>query len=261
MKRIAIAVTAAVVLAAAGSAFAAATVNTYSAKYSFSGKKGTAKKPAKLSFIQNIKVTPGTPGNRTGILHKITSTIYGVRINAKGFPTCTAARIAHGGKGYDASCPKKALVATGYIKATLGDPKNFASPGAACDPALHVYNSGPGHLVFFFVDNHSHQCLGGSLQTGAVAPYPGTYKQAGKNLKVVIPIPNTVDYPLGQSGGLVGSLSMEHLKWISQSKGKKHDIMSVGCKGKKRPYSYTFNASIPGQAAQNKTVKGKAACG
>ncbi len=259
MKRIAIAVTAiAVVLVAAGSALAA--INTYTANYSFKGGKGSASKPAALGFTQNIKVASVTAGNRTGILHSIDTTIYGVKVNTKGFPTCSASKISSSAT-FDSACPKKSLVATGYINATLGSPTSFAaSGGQPCDPALHVYNAGSGKLVFFFVESTAHQCLGGQLHTGQTPPWQATYKQSGKNLVVDIPIPNTVDYPLGLTGGLVGSLSAEKLDWISQSMGSTHDITSVGCQGSKRPYTYTFNASLPGQAAETKTVKGSGSC-
>jgi hypothetical protein len=262
LKRIAIVVTAVVVgLVAAVSAYAAANVNSYSATYSFKGAgKGTAAKPAPLSFTQNIKVKATMAGNRTGILHEIDTTLYGAKVDETGFPTCTAAKIVAASN--DTACPKKALVAHGYIDATLGSPTNFAtSVGQACDPSLDVWNAGQGKLAFFFVETASHQCLGGQLHTGQVAPYPATYKQVGKKLEVKIPIPNSVDYPLGKSGGLVGSLSAEKLMWTSQTMGSKHSIESVGCSGSKRTYSYTFNASLPGAAAQVSTTKGSASCG
>ena len=253
MKRIAIAVIAVVVgLVAVGSALAA--VNTYSAKYGFSGKKGSAAKPAALSFTQDIRVTAATKGSRAGILHNISTTIYGAKVDAKGFPTCSNAKISAAQN--DTACPKKAMIATGSIKATLGNAKDFTAAGQACNPELHVWNAGQGKLVFFFVDTPSHLCLGGQLHTGQVPPYNATYKQSGKNLLVNIPIPNFVDYPLGTAGGVVGSLSSEHLKWISQSIGSRHDITSIACKSGKRPYSFTLKASLPGQSTETKTVKG-----
>ena len=56
----------------------------------------------------------------------------------------------------------------------------------------------------------------------------------------------------------------EHLVWVAH-KAKVHGKTvlsqeSVGCKGKKRPYSYTFTAALPNQAAQKGTVSGSAPC-
>lgn len=257
MKRIAIAVTTVVVgLVAAGSAFAA--INTYTANFGFHGKKGSAHKPAALSFSQTINAKSVTAGNRTGILHDIKVTIYGAKANFGGFPTCTTGKIS--GAQNDTGCPKKSLVAHGHIKAQLGSAKDFSAAGQACNPLLDVWNGGKGKLVFFFVDKGSHQCLGGQLHTGQVPPWTGKYHQAGKNLVVDIPVPNTVDYPLGVNGGEVGSLSQEFLQWVSQTKGSKHSIASVACKGGKRPWSVKLTASLPGQSNEVKTVTGAGAC-
>jgi len=257
LKRFAVAAMVMVaMLVGATSAFAA--VNNYTATYKFSGKKGTASKPAPVNFQQVIKVTPGTPGNRTGLLHTIQTTINGVSVNVKGFPTCTAKQIL-GSPKFDKSCNPKALVASGSIAATLGPP-DFTQPGGACNPHLDVWNSGKGKLTFFFVSDPSgpHSCLGGQIATGAVAPFPATYKQSGKNLSVTIPIPNFVDEPLPNT---FGSLSNETLFWKSQTVNGNSDIVSTGCPGAKRSYTWSFNASLPNAAAETKKYKGAASCG
>lgn len=260
MKRFAIVATAVVVaLAGAATAFAATTVNSYKATYSFKGSKGTASKPTSLSFDQVITVTPATAGNRTGILHQIKTTIDGAKVDATGFPTCTASKI--NAASSDTSCSKKALIATGSIKASLGPSTPFtAATGQPCDPLLHVWNGGHGKLIFFFVDSGSHQCLGGAITTGTVPPWTATYKQAGKNLDVTIPIPNTVDYPAGMSANEIGSLSSETLDWKAQKEGSHYDIESTGCSGSKRKYEFSFNASLPSASAVTNTVKGEASC-
>jgi hypothetical protein len=242
-------------LVGAGSAFAA--VNTYTATYKFSGNAGTASKPAPLSFQQSIKVTPGTPGNRAGLLHTIQTTIAGAKVDVKGFPTCTAKQIT-AASNFDKVCNPKALVAKGSIAAVLG-PSDFTQPGQACNPNLDVWNSGQGKLTFFFVAAASgaHACLGGQIHTGQVAPYPATYKQVGKNLSVTIPIPNFVDEPVPS---LFGSLENENLNWKSQTVNGKADITSTGCSGK-RKYTWSFNASLPGAAAETVKSAGAAACG
>jgi hypothetical protein len=258
LKRIVIAIATVVVgLVAASSALAA--VNNYSATYKFSGPKATKAKPAKLNFAQTINVTPGTAGQRTGILHQITTKIANVKVDVSGFPTCTAAKI--NAAQNDTGCNKKALVAKGYINAELGSASDPTAAGSACDPELDVWNGGKGKLIFFFVDEGSHQCLNGALHTGQVPPWTATYKQAGSSLDVTIPIPDTVDYPLGTSGGEVGSLSKEFLNWKAQSMNGKYDITSTGCSGQ-RKYTFGFSASAIGSTSNEAgSVSGKAACG
>ena len=257
MKRIVLVATAAAMLIAATVAFAATTpINTYKATVSFSpNSSGTAKKPVKTAFTQKFVVTPGTSGNRTGILLNIKNTMYGLKVNVKGLPTCSIAAITAAGK--DTGCPKGALVAKGSIKALLGSSGDLSKSATAgtCSPNLDVWNAGPGKLAFFFVPTLSgaHACLGGAIKPGAVPPYPGTYKQSGKNLVVNVPIPATVDYP---SQGLVGSLESETLKWSSPG------ITSVACKGGKRPYSNAFTATLPppSKVKQVTNVPGSAPC-
>jgi hypothetical protein len=262
LKRIALFAIAVAMLITATAAFAAAPVNTYKTPYSFSPKSsGTAKKPVKATFKQVIQVTPGTPGNRAGVLSDIKTTVYGLKIDGKDFPTCLASTIQSASN--DTGCPKGALLASGSISAVLGsstDPTVATGTVGPCTPLLHVWNGGQGKLVFFFVDTPAppHQCLAGEIATGSVGPYPGTYKQVGKNLVMDTPIPNSVDYP----AGFVGSLGSETLNWKGQSSKGHISIASVACQGNKRPYSTAFTAAPiqTSTALQTVTVKGSAPC-
>ncbi|MGA2014734.1 MAG: hypothetical protein ABSH51_29990 [Solirubrobacteraceae bacterium] len=237
--------TAVAVLASAATAYAA--LNTYQASLSFTTKSaGTAAKPVPVGFTQKIVAT-GTGGNRTAVLLDIKTKVYGLKVDSKDFPTCSLSSIATAQS--DTACPKKALVATGAITASLGKSTDFSIAGTACDPELHVWNSGAGKLAFFFVDTPTHPCLGGALHTGQVGPYPATYKTSGKYLIVDVPIPAYVDFPLGTAGGLAGSLTGETLDWLKSTttvKGKTvAAISSVACSGSERPYSTTFTATLP----------------
>ncbi len=262
MRRFGIAATTVVaVLVAAATAFAATTVNTYKASYSFRGGKGTMSHPAALSFTQKINVKAAVSGNRTGLLHTITTTIDGVKVDASGFPTCSASKINMASS--DTSCPKKALVATGSIQALVGPETTFTTtaPGVGpCDPVLHVWNGGHHKLIFFFVDTATHSCYGGVIQTGGVPPWTARYRQQGSKLIVTIPVPNTVDYPAGRSANLTGSLVSEKLDWKSEKMGSHYSIESTGCSGSKRRFEFKFSASLPNAASETKTTKGAVAC-
>lgn len=261
MRRFVLIATALGALLVAGGAIAASQVNTYSATLKFTKAVGSVKKPAPVGFTQNIKAS-GTNGNRTAVLSDITTKVYGIKADGKDFPTCSLNKIAAAQN--DTVCPKKALVATGWITAVLGSSTDFTKAGSACNPVLDVWNSGQGKLTFFFVDKGSHQCLGGALHTGQVGPYPATYKMHGKWMVLDVPIPGFVDYPLGASGGLAGSLETEHLVWkkaTAKVHGKKvSTFASIGCKGKQRPYTTTFKAALPGQKTQTQSVSHKAKC-
>ncbi len=265
MKKIVLIAAALGVLVAAGAAYAAA-INSYTATFSFSSKKaGTAAKPVPIGYVQKIIAT-GLNGNRTAVLTDIKTKIYGLKADGKDFPQCSAAKIAAAGN--DTGCPKDALVATGAITASVGSSTKFTQAGAACNPLLHVWNSGQGKLTFFYVtQTPNHECLNGALKTGQVGPYPATAKTVGKYLVVDVPVPKYVSFP---APGLAGSLETEHLNWLKVTKTVNGKTVaasaSVGCLKGKRPYSMTFTANLPdpttGAPGPNNvtTVPGSAPC-
>ncbi len=267
MKKVVLIATALIALVAASVVYAATNpINTYKATIKTPKAKGTPSKPVATTYTQDIKAT-GTNGNRTAVLLDIKTKIYGLKetgANGKSV-TCTLNQISAAHANGDTVCPKGSQVASGYITAALGQKNDFKAAGSPCDPLLHVYNSGPGKLTFFFVDQApSHLCLNGVVKTGSVGPYPGTYKQQGKFLVVDVPVPSYVSFP----AGLAGSLVTEHLVWKKMSykvNGKSvPSVASVGCQGSKRPYSTTFTATLPAPAGtgakETDTVSGSAPC-
>jgi hypothetical protein len=263
LRRIVVIATALALLVAAVSAYAATGgLNTYTAKIQFApNKAGSGKAPAAIAFTQRY-VANGTNGNRTAPLTNIKTTLYGVKANPKGFPTCSFQTIstAHS----DAGCPKGAMLATGAITAILGDTSNPSTSDPnqiPCNPLLHAWNGGGGKIVFFFVDQApDHTC--GPILTGAVGPFVGTAKQVGKNLVQNTPIPASVSFPLS---GVEGSLTSETLHWLKVTR-KVHGKTvayntSVACKKGKRPYSVAFSAQTgPGAPSETQTVSGTQKC-
>lgn len=262
LRRIVVIATALAVLVGAVSAYAASsTFNTYTAKIGFSpNKAGSHGAPSLLGFTEHYTAS-GNNGNRTAPLTDVLTKIYGLTVNQKNFPTCSQAKIAAAHS--DTVCPKGAEVASGGITAILGPvaDQSASAPGTApCDPALHVWNAGPGKLVFFFVDSSPATCAG--LTTGAVPPFSGTVKTVGKTLVMDLPVPAYVSFPLtGVEGSLTGE-NLHFLKATTKVKGKTVDaIASVACKKGKRPYSVTFTAeSGPGGQMQSGTVSGTSKC-
>ena len=264
MRRIVLIATTVGVLVAAGAAYAVTQINTYTATVKVTSKAaGTAKKPAPIGYTLDLGAN-GTNGNRTAILEEIDTKIYGLAVDQKDFPTCSLTAIANAKN--DTICPKGALVASGYIHAEVGNPKDFTTAATPCDPALDLWNSGKGKMTFFFVDTPAHNCNGLGLKTGSTGPYPATVKTHGKYLDLDTPIPAFIGRPLG----LAGSLQVEHLVFTHQSKKVKgktvQSLASVACLGKKRPYSVSFTANLPdpatglGGTTQTATVSHTAPC-
>jgi hypothetical protein len=260
LRRAAAIVTALIVIGGASAAYAA--TQPYTGGLVFGSKRaGTPAKPVPMPFKLSVKTT--TPaGTRPPVQLDIKVRIYGLKLDGKDFPTCSLNRIASAHN--DTVCPKGAEVATGYIHSTLGSSTDFSQAGAACNPALDVWNSGQGKLTYFFVTNTTtHACLGGALKTGSTPPYPGTYKEQGKYFVSDVPVPKYIDYPLQ---GLVGSLQYEQLHFTSQTITRKGRTLisqaSIGCLNNRRPYSIitTVTGGSAGSAHQVNTISKTAPC-
>ena len=137
-----------------------------------------------VGYTQHINAQ-GTNGNRTAVLMDIKTKIYGLKADGKDFPTCSLNKIATAKN--DTVCPKGATAGDRLHHRRRRRAAQLHAAGSACDPLLHVWNSGQGKLTFFFVDTPTHQCLGGALKTGSTGPYPATYKTQGKYLVVDVP--------------------------------------------------------------------------
>ena len=257
MRKLVIA-TALIVLGAATTAYAAIATDSGSISYS-SKKAGTPTKPVPLGYTLNF-TQAGTNGNRPPIQLDVKLKLYGMKFDGKDFPTCSPTKIATAHN--DTVCPKGALIASGYIHSVLGSATNFnaaQAPGFACDPLLHVWNSGQGKQTYFFLTDATHQC--GGLKTGSTPPYPGTSKEVGKYVMSDVPIPRYIDYPVA---GLVGSLEYEHLVFTAHTAkvhGKTVSSMSAfGCLHGKRPYTITSTTTLPGQGKEVDNIKGSPRC-
>jgi hypothetical protein len=258
LRRFIIVCTAAAVMVGAAVAYAA-TLNKYSASVSLtSTKAGTPSKPVAVGLTENLSAKNVDSTKAAAVLVNIKTTVYGLISNASKFPTCSSATIDSPPK-YDAACPKAAEVATGSVNALLGDPTLSLSNRIKCDPGLDVWNGGHGKLWFFFTASSPTQCAG--LTTGATAPYPGTVKQSGKNLVINVPLPAYVSTMVANHANFYGSLISQKLVWKKSTFKGKPLYASIGCKGKKRPFSVAYTAVASASSPKvTQTVTGSAKC-
>ena len=140
--------------------------------------------------------------------------IYGLKSNAKQFPTCSAAKMVQ--LKSDTFCPKASKFATGQVNSLLGNPTLVGRANRThCNPDLDVFNAGKGKLWFFFTTQSAIQCAG--LTTGATAPYPGTVSQQGKFQVTNIPLPADISTQVAHQPNFYGSLITETLNWSKVS--------------------------------------------
>jgi hypothetical protein len=265
-------VTAVAALGLAVAADAAAPLNTYTSSLRFTGNPaGSALKPRNLAVTAAFTMG-GTGGNRTAPVSDIKATIYGLVSYGQFFPMCSLTKIADAKN--DNVCPPGALVASGTVAATVG-PTDDQSAGASgqlpCDPIVHVWNAGLGKLVFFLVEDATHQCANGAITTGSVPPWPGTGNLAGstgtlnslgKWLVVDVPIPNYVDYPIS---GIEASIESIRLTFSHAIKHDSHGatyefIGAVGCQHGQRPWNVAITAAEPGGTPVTQTQAGTQRC-
>jgi len=226
----------------AATALAATAGNTYTATYSFSPTQaGTAAHPVPISETFNYTAKNKNPQLLTEPIIEVKHVIYGVKTDGKDFAVCSLAFIsAHGNN--DAKCNPNALVATGYINATLSPNANKNAPHQIpCNPYLHVWNGGQGKVTYELTAPQNQTRCGG-LHTGAATPYPGTMTQVGNNLVLDDKVGEADAFPVG----LYAAVRYQHLVWAKKTKVVKGKTVayqsSFACKNGQRPTSTTFTS-------------------
>jgi hypothetical protein len=224
----------------------------------------------------------GTHGHKTAPLTDIVAKVYGEVTDAKDFPKCTAKMINSAGnsRGWNKVCPRGSLIARGPVNALFVPASNPNPPSSpTCNPLLNVYNGGVGthnghptqEQVFFFTEDAQHPCLGGAVPTGSAPAYNGYITPAssgnGNTWSIDIPQPPQTSTEAGGQKGVYASLVKLNVVYFKISKKKNGKTIyysaSNGCKGKSRPYSFTFKAqNYQGQSphTQTTTVKHTAPC-
>ncbi len=258
MRRKVLIITALCLLVGAATAFAAG-LNSYAGSITFSKGVGSNKKPVPVSFVQTYKAANLDSSKAAAVLLDIKTSIYGLKNNAKYFPTCSAAKME--AMKSDSFCPKKSKAATGLVNAELGNPTLLKSSRTACNPNIDVFNAGPGKLWFFFTTHSATQCAG--LTTGVTPPYPGTVTQQGKYEVTNVPLPPDVSTKVANQPNFYGSLIKETLRWAkitTKVKGKTvGNNVSVGCLHGKRPWKVSFTAT-DGHTTSTQTITGSSKC-
>jgi hypothetical protein len=249
------------VLACAAVAFADAGPNNYTGSgFTFSHGSGTTKKPVPIGFHEKLVANNKDKTKVAAVLVNITTKIYGLRSNAKYFPTCDPKQMV--ARKSDAFCPKKSKFAAGLVNAMLGDPSLSKVNRVPCNPNLDVFNGGPGKLWFFFTTHSATQCAG--LTTGSTKPYLGKVSVQGNFLVTNVQLPPDVSTRVANQPNFYGSLVKEQLNFFNLTtkvKGKTiGDNPSVGCLKGKRPYTIIFTSTTNGSNRFKQTITGSGSC-
>jgi hypothetical protein len=201
-------------------------------------KAGTKKKPkaARLSFFAKNNV-PNTTASTIEIDFPST-----VKVSGKGLTKCDIA--VFGQPGGKANCPAKSKAGTGVSHAVTGPqrtPLNF-------NVTAYV---GGNNLIVFYIEQQAPGTIRRALP-GKISPASGKFKQ-----KLVIGIPEDLQSP---APGLYGSL-LDLRSTLSNKKGKKSLISTVGCKKKKHTFgtklTFVPNPNPPAKSTATGTSTSK----
>lgn len=274
MKRFIMIGAALAVLGGVGAAYAASDFNTYTATYTFKpSKAGSVAKPSPYAEHE-VWTAHGTNGHQTAPLKHIVVKTYGIKVDGKDFPVCTASMINSAGnaKGWNKVCPKGSQVGGGPTEAALIPSTTPTASGSPCHPYLFVYNGGQGKQTFFYTETPyapgpQYTCANGAVSTGSAAAYTGTYKNVGKQWIFNLVVPPAESTMAGGLAGVYASLIKLDVQFPKLTKKVKGKTVAYGesfaCLKGKRPYSTTFTAqNYQGQSpsTQTTTVKGSAKC-
>jgi hypothetical protein len=283
-----------VVLLGAAAAFAAGEFNNYRATEIFCQSTpaftsnscapvaaGSRRHPVP-GAIHELWTANGSNGHQTAPLTHIVARMYGIKTDAKDFPTCTAKTINTAGNsgGWNQVCPKGSEIASGPVN-SLFVPYNDATAQNPphCNAWLSIYNGGVQNgtqvQVFFFSEypdapGPQYSCVSGAEPTGAAPAYNGyatNPSSANHNTwSINIPVPVYVCTAACQGWAIsLVKLNVVYAKLTDEKNG--HTVAyeeSIGCKKGERPYSFTFYAqNYQGQspAHQTTTVSHTTTCG
>lgn len=254
MKRLPLlALVAAIMLAAAASAYAAVT-NTYTVKAETTSKKaGTSKKPVPIGLDFNYTVGE-VDGKRPSPVRKYSIFFAGLRVNTNLFPACTLAKL----QANKASC-SKAIVGRGFVKNETGASNNEADKSVTCNLALTIYNVRNNKAILLLEGGSGEtdvrrQCpIDFGPSNGSI---PANYVRKSNGNSLEFSVPENLLHPAPGLDNAVANTQSTILKRTRRVKGKTRGYYeAIGqCRGGKRTVRVQFTPeSGSTQSASNTT--------
>jgi hypothetical protein len=250
MRKLAIFVVTAFVLALAATAYAAQ-VN----KYEITGKTsprtaGSKKKPKAIGISFGFKVKEES-GQRPAVVHKYAITFAGTRVNKSAASTCSLGTLEDEGvKG----CSKKSIVGTGFIENKTGNTADPTDTSILCNAALTVVNL-KGSKAAIYVEGDPNQTdRRRKCAIQLAAPIPATFKNTQSGSTLTFTVPSSLRHPGAPTiSNAVVSVTSKIKKITRKGKGF---YEATGCKKGKRKISVKFTT----EAGDSKTESKNARC-
>ena len=251
MRKLVVLVTALVAVLAA-STVALAQSSQYDVTASTSpAKAGSKAKPVPASITFAVQAQ-GTGRPSTSKEFKVT--FGGMKVNTKGFKTCTVSAInqAQG----DSGCNKAAKVGEGFVKNLVGTAEDQTDVSISCNLAVTLYNAGGGRMAVFLKGSPTTQVQGGTCPIGVNQALDGKLANSSSGFSLSFTIPSNLMHPITGLNQGISEISTTISKKTIKSKGKTVGLVeAIGCKGGSRPVTLTLAAEAGGSSTSTGSAK------
>ena len=237
MRKLALAITAMLVLGMAAVAYAQQQVNTYTVSGSTSPTRaGSKAKPVPVSV--KFGFTVGEQSNqRPSPIQKYSIRFAGLAVNTNFFPRCSS------GNAPD-DCPARSIVGTGFITNATGASNNKADKSIACNAKLSVINNGSNRATIFVegspqATNPRERC---AIELSSPIPARFIRASGGAATSLEFTVPDSLLHPLPTLDNAVTSVTST-IKRLSVRRGGRARgfFESVGgCVNRRRNITVTF---------------------
>jgi len=242
---------AALVAALALAPVAGAQSSTYDITASTSpAKAGSKKRPVPVSVTFGAKAQgEGRPSTSS----RFAVTFGGVRVNVRGFKTCSVASI--NAAQSDNGCSSAARMGTGKVVNLVGASTDQNDTSISCTLNVRIYNGGGGTAAIFL--------QGGPAVPGAPCPVQvnqalnGALRNTSSGLQLSFDIPANLMHPITGLNQGIYELNATLSKKTARVRGKRvHLFESVGgCRGGKRQVVLNLTAEAGGSSTSRGTAR------
>jgi hypothetical protein len=169
----------------------------------------------------------------------------GTKVDTSIIPVCKASKMSAAQS--DKSCPAKAEIGSGVVKAKAGAAGGPIADAADCELGLTIYNSGNNKAALWLEGGPGtqHNCIAGIHQA-----IDASFKKSGTSTALVFTVPDSLRHVAGLDVAVMSTTST--IKKIQAKNKKKKTVgyfQSIGCTDKKRDLTVTFTdeqgAAVP----------------
>jgi hypothetical protein len=252
VKKLTIAVAAMFVVSLASVAYAQEQRNTYDLSASTSPTRaGSKSRPVPVSIRFAFTVNEAS-GLRPGVVETYRIRFNGLRVNTRGFATCSLSRM-----NQDNSidrCPRGSIVGTGFIENATGGSNDKSDTSIQCNAQLWVVNSGRNRGAIFVKGSQASTNPRTRCAVDLGAPIPVRFANTSSATTLTFTVPHSLRHPLGTFDNAVKRVTATIRRVTRRGRGFYEAV--GGCRNNRRQVSVTFTQ----ESGQVGTARTNARC-